>query len=943
MECSCLRTFTAPTLLTILLSACSSDDTNEPPNPAAGGAHPSGIAGAAGGGTRVGEAGSTWVVAGAAGSLSSGGSTDAGAGASGLVAGAPGVAGASAALPRSAESVLNDLGISTTAEQKYQNAQNLEFKPSSSWQPMRKPATVFFPSSEVFVAGTAYPNTSAAYNVLFDHLPLGANNPTTLATPFTTDDGRIKARTKASIAADIDGDGIQEIVLFTLGGIPTTDDVDDSVDTNQGSPREIDFYVYHNGGDAPGSSTSFGPVVVEGLTYPRTADKVVVSNGGVDGHVWAPHFSLSKGDIDGDGTDEIFLTVFDKVHIFNLPSSRVGSLKRVGTLTYAKPVSSVATGDVDGDNRDEFIVCGRNTDCSLYDGFTPGAPNNPIWRSPTPSALPLMVAATFGDFNGDGVDEFAIARATQPSGCTGTATADIYRATAQSIDPSTGRAVNVRVEDLPLVSGLLTSNQLGCDNGGTYDAWRLLLTGIDLDGDGKDELFMHNTFFLNVLSEKTRATLNLSASICDSPAGTETILDARVGVVDQDKIEYALLNPTDARPRENLVVLSLAQPGYDLLKMQAFGLKASTANELESIATYLNVSNNLGDPTASFTRGYTNYSLAVGNVDNDTPRMIATGHELTYSDPFVVAVLSSPPYWQSVAAVDETYESSYPAWSTTLTSSTSSSTDTSTSIGATVGFGIAYEQEASFFGIKIAQFKTSAEFETTASVEWAKSREVSQSVTFSATGGEDRVIFAATPLDKYSYRILYSPSASEIGKTITLSIPRALSKYSVPLAAFRAATGLDITTSHTLGEPFSYPTLSEETILKSSFPGFLSSTEAQAVSMGGTAPSPGINGLGISISDTSGTSFSVDASAQFSVEAGGGGVTAMAKLGFNTGYSYGYATTNETSFTGTVGYLPDAYYNDGLHFYKSKLIAYPYPDPKLGRTYWIVDYAVTPN
>ena len=463
-----------------------------------------------------------------------------------------------------------------------------------------------------------------------------------------------------------------------------------------------------------------------------------------------------------------------------------------------------------------------------------------------------------------------------------------------------------------------------------------------MDGDGTDELYMHNTVFSNVLG--TTPTTFLLRSVFDAPAGTETVLDVQAGMVNDANITSALGSRTQ-RAKEHLVVLSLSQSGtwLDILKLQAIGLNTSSSTPaLESVERYLTTDNNLGDTTTDINRAFTQYSLAVGNFDNDSRRMKILSHELTYSDPLVMALLSSAPYWQSIANTDSTYASNFPNWTTSFGTSNAYSTETTNSVGATIGFGIAYEQSLSVFGYNIESFKTSVEFEASANVEWAKSKEITTSITFTDGGGEDRVIFTAVPLDKYTYEILASPTASEIGKTLDISIPRKFSKYSLPLGEFNGVTGLNIPTSHALGMPFTYPKSSDANTLLAKYPGGYASDSANT-SSGGSAASPGITELTIDVAHGSTTTFGTDASVTMSMEAGAGGLTVMSKVGFNVGYSYSQSTTTSTTFAGTVGYLPTADYSDDSYKYSSTLFVYPYENTYTGHTYWVLDYAVDGN
>jgi hypothetical protein len=75
-----------------------------------------------------------------------------------------------------------------------------------------------------------------------------------------------------------------------------------------------------------------------------------------------------------------------------------------------------------------------------------------------------------------------------------------------------------------------------------------------------------------------------------------------------------------------------------------------------------------------------------------------------------------------------------------------------------------------------------------------------------------------------------------------------------------------------------------------------------------------------------------------SVGGGAAGWTATVDAGFNTGYSYTTSASAGTSFGGTVGYLPTAYFNNTAYAYSEGLFVYPYHDPSSLQTYWVVNY-----
>lgn len=85
--------------------------------------------------------------------------------------------------------------------------------------------------------------------------------------------------------------------------------------------------------------------------------------------------------------------------------------------------------------------------------------------------------------------------------------------------------------------------------------------------------------------------------------------------------------------------------------------------------------------------------------------------------------------------------------------------------------------------------------------------------------------------------------------------------------------------------------------------------------------------------------MSHDFSLDTSVGGGAGSVTVLATAGFQTGYSVTSTASTTTTFGGTVGYLPERYYNSKYQ-YSSGLLVYPHLESN-GKSYWVVNYYVT--
>jgi hypothetical protein len=316
------------------------------------------------------------------------------------------------------------------------------------------------------------------------------------------------------------------------------------------------------------------------------------------------------------------------------------------------------------------------------------------------------------------------------------------------------------------------------------------------------------------------------------------------------------------------------------------------------------------------------------NVDDDSFVLRDTGQrELLFSDPQVIAVLASPPYYEEINEDGD--------GGTSFGYSKSSGSSSSDSVGFSVGFSIGIEWEAPF-NIAKAEFETSV----TNSFNWTQSssREISESWGWNTPVGEDLVIFTAIPFDVYYYEVLRSPPGEEArpGDTMTINVPRKPHHYHQPLPVYNAAVPEKhwVTVNHTLGDPLSYFTPSDRGREKDrAGQRGLFSTNTQMTAGSGKGSTT------IDIATVAGqdSSFSFEQETVISAKAGGGGVM----VGMSAGFSYGYETTTSVSegtwIGGTVPAIPSASYSYDLDF-DWGLMAYPRVDTNqqyVFVTYWV--------
>lgn len=782
---------------------------------------------------------------------------------------------------KNASQILSSLGVKTVPSSKTTMVSNLTTKvdntetpvktivDTSEWQPLKKKVTIFNPSAEVFQAGILNGND---YNTLVQDAKNSTPYQTT--TPFSGDQAWAKDSAKTSISADLDGNGIDEIVVFYV------------LPADKGTAK---MRVY-----AAGSVSD--SISITGINLSQESSSYFVAPKGDIGKAWYPYLSSAKGDIDGDGKEEVFLVGYNTVYILSIDANGK-TCKVTGQKTFPMPVSSVAAGDCDGDGKAEFAVCcsassGTYKDSfALYDSSFTTYLTNPEFTS----LDGLFTEACFGDFDGDHIDELCIATTYN------TIIATLYNIDTGSLTVKNTITVN--------------NNQLGNHNAGSDDFFRICPRAVDFDQNGKDDLHLEGFIYENPM---TSSVMTWDAFLTNAHNSDSTISNVEVGDLDVDG-------------KEDLIFTTFTNSSVCL---QAIGLNSSS---------------NVEAKTASFVSGqasnpWTTVSIAVGNLDNDSTRVQYTKHELTYTDPIILAVLVSPPFYATIAAKDSAYDSGYSNWTTYFGQSSTNENSSATSVGFSIGASMEYEQDVSVFGIKIGSEKISFAVSNNSTWEWNTATSITKSIQYNCVGGEDKVVFTSVPIDVYHYQILYSADPTHVvGSDLNIHIPRDFSTYMTTREFFNANNGdladIDSTIlSHTIGYPSTYPTNDEKEALLKKYKGYKS--DLQSTVEGADNKPSGTKDLNISFSSTESDSFTSDFAVETSAGAGVFGLTASITAGFNTGFSYTSTVVKGTSWGGTVGYLPRTFYNDTSYYYSSGLFVYPYVDTRSCRTYWIVDYWV---
>ena len=346
------------------------------------------------------------------------------------------------------------------------------------------------------------------------------------------------------------------------------------------------------------------------------------------------------------------------------------------------------------------------------------------------------------------------------------------------------------------------------------------------------------------------------------------------------------------------------------------------------------------DPIAPVTGQYDQTygtGLCLPNVDRDSPIVEYSGqHEVLFSDPRVLAVLAAAPYFEGQNESNS---------STSISFGDGTGVETESTVGLRTSTSLGYTAP-SLFGTTEFETKLTFGFST----DWISSNTITldQTQTWTA-GNEDAVVFQVIPFDVYYYKVVSSPQADDVGTSVAINVPRKLNTYKVPVALYNQSivNGPTIGSAllkHTVGDPASYPDTNpcqdasdSDTFGGTSYvidPNTWCYASADTLHVG-----VGTGSVGFSIARTEGSSegTNTDLSVDFEVTIGAGGVSFGQSVGFHYGYTYTVDSSKSYSFSGQVGDLADSKhgYDFGLAAHRGLLSGLGTDYPVFLVDYWV--------
>ena len=337
------------------------------------------------------------------------------------------------------------------------------------------------------------------------------------------------------------------------------------------------------------------------------------------------------------------------------------------------------------------------------------------------------------------------------------------------------------------------------------------------------------------------------------------------------------------------------------------------------------------------------YALCLANTDNDSSYMNYAGkHYYTYTDPQVLAVLASPPYFADLLDRDD-LSGNYAESTTSYSKSTGSGGGSTGSTTISVGAYVSYEQDIKIFGVTIASWEAEATITAGFTWETEHTSTLEQTVTYSATSGEDKVAFYSIPMEIYEYTSYVPDGNGGYDKVITaVNIPHEASVRLLSLDDYEAiAEDYSVLPSisgsvltHTLGDPASYPSDPDSygKNLVAKYTGDPASVGFTAAGGGSTITQE------IAMSEEKQNAYIGFATVDTKLGAGAGGVKVGVVAGFEGGGGTVKISTSGSSFSGQLQDMPIEAQNYGYAM-NWRIFCYQYKQGKV--SFPVVSYAVT--
>lgn len=616
----------------------------------------------------------------------------------------------------------------------------------------------------IFTKLEAADATGALSFTVTDTLPPGTlwETDDTSGQPGTSNLGPQTKRDAA--AADVDGDGVDEIVV-----------------------------VYLDGQDVSGTDQLWLQILDEGAGAPETL--VAVPN--------VRDVAVEAGDFDGDGVTgfAVGISSSDSTRVIVFESDGAGAYTQLADIPFVPVDSSftsrfsleLAAGALDRDNPDELVVvlneiASEDEGVARYwvlddaaGGFDPWVAAQLLTVTQNGVKTAIVADVDLGDIDMDGLDEVVFGGLTalmrNPCG----STEHLFLAFDD------GASADAR---LSLIAGATRSDNYiesgtGC-NTNSHDMYvqKAFVNAFDVDGDGRDEVHVgrHIYGFADGSPWTELYALPYDALLAEGQTSGGAIAAATSSIVSGD---------FTGNGREELAVFF--QWRDEISYWGLIGPDPGTATWGRAFTV----------PTAFYNSQTRVFPILVpGNLDKDGVALKYSEGEYRFffTEPILIAALAAAPCDPGIGQNIDACVTSYGT-----TESTDAGVDGTITVSASAWVG----GETKIFGVG-----ASVKQKVTRSASFSAGRfyTLEETVEFSTGPVEDTVVFTTIPVDQYTYTVVAHPDPTVEGEQLIINLPRSPITLQVDRTFYNANTEPDEfkvgsnVFLHTPGDIDSYPT-----------------------------------------------------------------------------------------------------------------------------------------
>lgn len=682
---------------------------------------------------------------------------------------------------------------------------------------------------------------------------------------------------RTAVAADTDGNGLEEIVIVYQSGIETR-------------VRRI--------GD---QTQGFGDTDVQ-----------IASTGSVT------NVTAVTADLDMDGRDDLLLglTVGGRGKVQAYRSTGDTFVALGAEVDIAPDVNGstmwlqLAVGNVDQDAAVEVAVAvqelmgstGTARTLVLDDagnGFATLRNERFIGQDQTQTTrVAVSASIAMGDVDGDGLDEVLLAGLT-----------------AFSSQCNSTKQFFVALDDaeaqFAVIASFYTSySYSGCNSPSNRRVRTIHLNALDLDGDGLAEIAANQFVYDDFVNEAPWTEVQAWR------LPTDTVWNQNAfGFFDRTTSSF-VVGDFNGDDRQDLAVHR-----QDVNSVRVFGLPATatTITELRTI------------PVSSTSSQIRKFPLLVPvNVDTDSAVLSYSEAEykLVFSEPVVLAALAAPPTGRGIG---QNVAGSLTAFGNTT--STGNESERSVTFSAGVSAGVNIDGGA----LTQSEFELKGTLTRAAKRTRGRAYELSRTIIFSSAPEEDLVVFTTVPVDQYTFQVMSHPDPQLIGTSVVVNYPRSpitlqaergFYNQSVPESAQKVDASVF---EHVVGDPSTYPTRSRKSALAQLYGGLEIGPQAVGQGAGSTE-------VTLQVGNSISTGGSLAVGFELEIQATAGAVLAGTSVGVEAESTWRITSGTSTTYTGVVGAIDSA--NFSQNGYSFGLFTYVYRASSARQQFQVLNYWV---